>query len=203
MSKWKLFVTLGVIAGVVAVVAVLKWSLFFRSRQPAPVIAGRMAGDLSAPVKIVEFADFQCPPCAQASEILDRLFREPNKRYSLEFRYFPLAMHRHGFRAALVAQCALEQGKFWDMHDVLFRSQEDWGSLENPDDYFLGLARSLGMDDLSLMKCVARPVARAVVEQDIVQAKNMGVKATPTFFINGEMVVGLPELEKALKELKL
>ncbi len=204
MFRSKFFVTLWVILGMLVLVSALKWKAALSVPAPRPALVGRVTGDPKAPVKIVGFTDFQCPACSQAAEVIHAFFTNEhasNGRAFLELRYFPLESHRHARRAAIVAQCALEQGKFWPMHNVLFRSQKSWEGMDDPDVYFLSLARGLGMDDVALMKCMAQPLARAVLDQDIDQGKRMGVKATPTFFINGKMVVGVLELQKALKEL--
>jgi protein-disulfide isomerase len=193
-------VTLAVIAGVVVLVMAFKLVSSSSMKASQASSSGRMTGDPKARVKIVEFTDFQCPACAKASEAVNVLLNKPDAGVSLELKYFPLDMHRNARRAAVLAQCSSEQGKFWPMHHVLFRSQNSWGVMDDPDDYFLSLARSLGLDDAALMKCMAQPLAKTVIDQDIDEGKRRGVKATPTFFVNGKMAVGLSAFEKVLKE---
>ncbi|MBF0330709.1 MAG: thioredoxin domain-containing protein [Candidatus Omnitrophica bacterium] len=199
MSKLKILVTIVILAGMVVSVVVLKKVAFSARNTSQPAPAGRITGDPKAKVKIVEFTDFQCPACAKAAEIMHS-FEGRDARVSLELKYFPLDMHRNARRAALAAQCASEQGKFWAMHNVLFRSQKSWADMDDPDRYFLDLARGLGMGEVDLMKCMAQPLAKAIVEQDVNEGKRLGVKATPTFYVNEKMIVGVPAFEKALKE---
>jgi protein-disulfide isomerase len=118
----------------------------------------------------------------------------------VELKYFPLAMHKHARRAAVVAQCALLQGKFWSMQDTLFRTQEVWSIVEDPADYFLSLARGIGLDDKLMMRCMSDKATEAVIDADVAEGKLLGVAATPTFFVNGKMAVGGPNFQAALKE---
>ncbi|MEI6438099.1 MAG: DsbA family protein [Candidatus Omnitrophota bacterium] len=163
---------------------------------------GRVKGDPAAPVKIVEYTDFQCPACAAANTVLEDLFKKHEGKISLEHKHFPLPRHAHSLRASIFAECAVEQGKFWPMHDVLFKSQKSWEGMISVDAYFSELAVSLGLDGTRLAACVNSPAADGKVTRDKIAGQTLEVNATPTFFINGKRVVGgkfmAEEVEKLL-----
>ena len=97
---------------------------------------------------LVEYADHQCPGCKSFHTILQSLEKVPNigKKITLVFRHFPLSMHKNAVPAARAAEAAGNQGKFWEMSDLLFKNQESWGALGNPTDYFVKLAQQLKLD---------------------------------------------------------
>ncbi len=190
---WGVLVGLGVIAAVMAARAVTRPVL-----TEHVAAEGRTLGPAGAPVKIIEFTDFQCPACAQASILLHEEVRRARGRILLELKYFPLPMHQHARRAAVIAACALDQGKFWPMEQLLFKSQKSWVGMDNPDDYFLSLARGLGLDDVKMMRCMSDHAVAARIEEDVAQGHARGVAATPTFFINGKMAVGTKNLQQVL-----
>ncbi len=199
LSKWK--ITLVVVAGMIVVVlGVRAWRKPAALPEKKPVVSGRSFGVPGARVKIVEFTDFQCPACAAASRVVHKAMQENGSKLFLELKYFPLAMHKNSRKAALAAECAREQGRFWAMHDLLFRDQGIWAILDAPEDNFLSLARSVGIDDQKMMRCFSSVAAEKTVTEDQVEGKKFGVGATPTFFVNGKMVVGAANFEKVLKE---
>ena len=165
-----------------------------------PVLSGRSFGSPGANIKIVEFTDFQCPACANAARVVHKAMQENGAKVFLELKYFPLPMHKNSRKAAVAAECAREQGRFWAMQDLLFRDQKIWGLLDAPDDNFLSLARSVGADDQKMMRCVSSAAVEKTVTDDQQEGKKLGVAATPTFFVNGKMVVGAVNFERALKE---
>lgn len=159
--------------------------------QPSAIqilIDGRPSlGPADAPVTIVEFTDYQCPYCAlHFRENIPRLLDE----YQDQVRYvvvnFPLtSIHPGADQAAQAAECAASQGKFWEYHDALFQNQ---GSQYN--EGLKGMARQVGMDGDAFDSCLDSGAQSQRVLQDFQEGRNSGVRATPTFFINGRMVVG-------------
>lgn len=164
----------------------------------------RSIGSLSAPVKIIEFSDFQCPACREGSFVLKRyLKRHPGQIY-LEQRYFPVgAIHRHAYRSAYFAECAAQQGVFWEFYELLFKRQSEWDELsgEDADEMFLQMAFSLKLDVDRLQVCVDSSKTHSVILEDKVNGEKFGAKATPTYFINGSMVVGTDSLERMLAKV--
>lgn len=170
------------------------------AQAPAAALPAMAKGNPRAEVRIVEYIDYQCMACQKASKHIRGLMdRHPGKIY-LEVRFFPLSMHRHGFASAVLAQCAAEQGKFWELHERLFETQLWWGGLDDPASAFLGFGRTLGLDITRLEACIASETAKAKVEAGRAEAQALGVRSTPTFLVNGKMVVGIFELPKALAE---
>jgi protein-disulfide isomerase len=146
-------------------------------------IAGRdhIQGPIDAPVALVEYGDYQCPYCGEAHPIVKTVQERLAGRLCFVFRNFPLAnMHPYAEHAAEAAEAAAAQGRFWEMHDVLFENQN---ALE--DDDLEQYAESLGLDAKRLMKEVADGSHAARVREDFRGGVRNGVNGTPTFFING------------------
>jgi protein-disulfide isomerase len=143
-------------------------------------------GPAEAPVTIVEFADFECPFCASVGPTLKRLLEVYPQEVRLVFKHNPLPIHPRAQLAHRAAAAAGEQGKFWEMHDLLFRSQEKLGREDLKEH-----ARSLGLDLAAFESGLDAPESAAAVEADQVLAGRLGVGGgVPSFFINGRFVAG-------------
>jgi protein-disulfide isomerase len=190
-----------VVLGCVAAVLLFKGL----SRAVPPVVASdawhRVKGSRSAGVKIIEYSDYQCPACATASKMIDEAIKEHPDEVSLEHRHFPLPMHPNAFRAAVFAECAGVQDKFWAFHDTLFRTQASWVKMANVDLYFKDLAMGLGVDGVMLQACVGSDAIKNKIQADVAVGKTKGIESTPTFFIGDKRVVGSTNLARELKEL--
>ena len=145
-------------------------------------------GNPDAPVTLEEFGDFQCPPCGKFSEFVEELLKEYNSRLRLVFRNFPLSGHEHAREAALAAEAAGLQGKFWEMHDTLYREQDTWSKAPNVRELFESYAGTIGLDVAQFKKDMDGDKARERVDSDRALADFLGVKATPTLFINNRPV---------------
>ena len=150
--------------------------------------SAHIRGNPDAPVTLEEFGDFQCPPCGKFSEFVEELLKEYNSRLRLVFRNFPLSGHEHAREAALAAEAAGLQGKFWEMHDTLYREQETWTKAPNVRELFESYAGTIGLDVDRFKKDVDGDKARERVDSDRALADFLGVKATPTLFINNRPV---------------
>ena len=138
-------------------------------------------GSIDAPVTLVEYADFECPFCGRWFPELQRVLQDLGPRVRFVFRHFPISeQHPHAESAAEVAEAAAAQGKFWEMHDLLFRRQAalDAGHL-------LAYVGELGLDAVRVERELERQVYRARVRDDIESGLRSGVSGTPMFFING------------------
>jgi len=152
-------------------------------------------GPDSAPVTIVEFSDFQCPYCRQSQDTLKRLMAAYEGKVKLVFRDFPLRnIHPQAQKAAEAAQCAAEQQKFWPYHDKLFAA----ASLQ-PDE-LKKFAQELGLKLEQFTACLDSNKHAAAIDADIQAGRNVGVNATPTFFVNGYLLSGAATYER-FKEL--
>ncbi len=138
-------------------------------------------GSRDAPVTLVQYADFECPFCGRAFPELKTVLHDLERRVRFVFRHFPvIEEHPHAESAAEVAEAAGAQGKFWEMHDLLFRRQT---ALD--EDHLLAYARELGLDAERVASELERQVHRARVLEDIQSGLRSGVSGTPMFFING------------------
>jgi protein-disulfide isomerase len=197
----KVTLTVVLVAGMFVAVLTAKAVLMVRaSAVKKPVASGKTFGVAGARVQIEEFTDFQCPACAKAAMVLHEEMKKEGAKIFVELKYFPLAMHKHARPAAVAAQCAISQGKFWAMQDMLFRTQEVWSLAADPTDHFLSLARGIGLDEVKMMRCISDKAIASKIDEDVAEGKRLGVSATPTFFINGKMAVGSSNFQAALKE---
>jgi formate-nitrite transporter family protein len=138
-------------------------------------------GSSDAPVTLLEYADFECPFCGRWFPELQRVLQDLGPRVRFVFRHFPISEHHpHAESAAEVAEAAGAQGKFWEMHDLLFRRQ---AALD--DGHLLAYVRELGLDAVRVERELEQQVHRARVRDDIESGLRSGVSGTPMFFING------------------
>jgi protein-disulfide isomerase len=159
----------------------------------------RAKGSPQAPVTVVELSDFQCPWCRRFTletlPFLEREYITPGK-VRFVFVNFPLTeIHRNAAAAHETAMCAARQGKFWPMHDLLFRKQEEWGPLDQPGPSLIGYADSIGADREALSRCLETGATRADVAADARSAFRTGANSTPTFLIEGGMLPGAHGIE--------
>ena len=197
MSKWQSTV----IIVLVLVGLIVGTKIFLAPKKTeTSVQETRAKGNPQARVKIVEFIDFQCPACAYGVNYLKTFFdKHPNDIY-LQVRYFPLTnMHHHAMISALYSECAARQGKFWDLNDLMMPQQSQWAQLISPEPVFKAMAAQVGMNIEQLNVCLASDEARKVINDEKSLGQSIGIGSTPTYFINGKMVVGTKSLEDALK----
>lgn len=163
------------------------------SQQRDDLQPARTKGAATAPVTMYIMSDFQCPFCAQfARETFPVLEREyvATGKVRMVFVNFPLPMHPNAGPAAELAMCAARQGKFWQMHDLLFRNQDHWKGLREPGTYFLGLADSAGVDRDQVTQCLQAAATRELVRSDAEGSYRSGATSTPTFYIERGLLVG-------------
>lgn len=146
-------------------------------------------GETNAPVTIEEFGDYQCPPCGALHPELKRIESEYGARLRIIFRNYPLTkIHEHALEAAHAAEAADMQGRFWAMHDLLYENQPMWSKVFNSRPIFINYARSLGLDVDRFTRDMDGPKADARVTADMKRGDSIGVKATPTVFVNNREV---------------
>ena len=144
----------------------------------------RVLGPLDAPVRVIEFADYECPYCQKSFPDMQRLKADLGDKIVLVFKDFPLPMHARAEKAAEAARCASKQGKFWEFHDELFHSKElDVDQLK-------AQAAALKLDSAEFDKCLDSGQQAAAVEQDRKEGMRLGLNGTPSFFINGRFLSG-------------
>jgi protein-disulfide isomerase len=157
------------------------------STLPKVESEGYVMGSPTAPIEVVEFGDFECPTCARFAELVEPDVREQLvKTGKIRFRFidFPLPMHGNTWQASRCAACADEQGKFWEMHDKLFATQDQWNaqSTDNPDKKFRELAAGItGLDTKQFAECLKSRRMQAKIQAHEAIAVARKVNSTPTF----------------------
>jgi len=141
-------------------------------------------GNPEAPVTLEEFGDFQCPPCGQFAAFAEGLLKEYDSKLRVVFRNFPLPGHEHAREAALAAEAAGFQGKFWEMHDTLYKEQSTWSKAPNTRELFESYASTLGLNMDEFKKDMDGDKAKERVDSDHALGDSLGIKVTPTLFIN-------------------
>jgi protein-disulfide isomerase len=158
--------------------------------NPTLPVAGHdhIQGPIDAPFALVEYGDYQCPYCGQAYPMVKAIQERLGDKLCFAFRNFPLAtMHPHAEHAAEAAEAAAEQGRFWEMHDILFENQN---ALDDED--IEQYAESLGLDSEKLIGEVLSGAHALRVKEDFRSGARNGVNGTPTFFVNGVRYDGAP-----------
>jgi len=148
-------------------------------------------GPADAPITIVQFAEFQCPYCALAMDTVDQLMATYENKIRMVFRDFPLSFHDRALPAAVAANCAGAQGKYWEMHELLMANQR---ALTDSD--LESYAGQVGLNLSQWETCLVDPAQAQEVEADLEDGLSVGVSATPTFFVNGIQVSGAVPLEQ-------
>jgi protein-disulfide isomerase len=146
-------------------------------------------GDPKAKNVFIEYADYQCPGCASYSPILKPISTD-FKDTVFVFRYFPLVqIHKNATEAAVAAESAGAQGKYWEMHDILFAKQGEWENLNAPLETFAAYAKSVGVENIDQFKNdVTSKKFVPAVQNGYNQAMGLNLPGTPSFFFNGNML---------------
>ena len=151
-------------------------------------IAGSpITGGEKASVTVVEFSDFQCPFCSRGADTVTEIKKKYGNKVKIAFKHFPLPMHREARPASEASMCINEQSadKFWKYHDLVFKNQDklDPASLEK-------YAKDVGANVEKFKECFAAGKYKDAVQKDLDYGEKIGVKSTPTFFVNGQLVAG-------------
>ena len=166
------------------------------AQQKPPVAQGvpgaepaHVLGPADAPVKLEEFGDFECPPCAMFHPILKQMHEEFGDKLQITFREFPLVpTHQHALAAASAAEAAGLQGKFWQMHELIYEHQNEWKKEFNVRPIFEGYAKRIGIDVERYKRDMNGDLVAQRIFADGKRGHSLGVKGTPTVFINGREV---------------
>lgn len=144
----------------------------------------------SAKVTIVEFSDYQCPACKSANPTIKQILNDYPGKVNFVYRHFPLAQHKNAIPAALAAEAAGQQGKYWEMHDKIFDGQDTWGESDNAPDIFAGYAKDLGLDMEKYNRDRSDNKFRDKINRDYQDGITLGVNSTPTFFMGSQKLPG-------------
>lgn len=161
----------------------------------------RVLGNKDAKVTLVEYSDFQCPACGAYYPIVKQLNLELAGRIQFVYRHFPLRQtHANANLAALSAEAAGKQNKFWEMHDMIFENQNKWSGEKNAKDLFVEYAQKLNLDIEKFKIDLDSDEVQEKVTNDYQSGIRLGVNATPTFFLNGTKLQN-PASYEAFKKL--
>jgi protein-disulfide isomerase len=186
------------IIGAVAVITAGGGTMLLRAKQravPTPTASSspavqdaaesrHMRGPAEAPVTLEEFADFQCPPCGNFSPVIKKLEEDYAPRLRVVFHHFPLENHKHARAAAAAAEAAGLQGRFWEMHDLLYQNRPVWSRAPDVRPVFSAYAGIVGLDVPRFLEDSESEAVKARVEADRNYGKSRGVVNTPTIFVN-------------------
>jgi protein-disulfide isomerase len=198
-ARRRVFRRVGLYGGILALIVLSGWGMAkFVTSDPLnvkSVLTDAVAetdwasGSPAARHILVEYSDFQCPACALYHPIVKQLMLDYGDRLRLVYRHFPLfEIHKNARAAAYAAEAAGRQGKFWEMHDMLFERQKEWESAGDPTDMFRGYARDLGLDANRLVADMGNSEVRNNVERGYQSGLRSGVNSTPTFFLDGKQI---------------
>ncbi len=164
-----------------------------------------MKGEGSSGVVLIEYGDFQCSACYQYEPIVKQLFEQYQKQIKFQFRHFPIvSSHPNAFSAARAAEAAAKQGKFWEMHDLLYDTQDPtgktgWVASSNPLSIFEGFAEQLGMNVAQFKTNFASEEVNDFINADIAAGKDIAVSGTPTFVLDGKKIENPSSYEEFVK----
>ncbi|MCM8774806.1 MAG: DsbA family protein [Candidatus Omnitrophica bacterium] len=165
------------------------------ANEPRELSNSRGYGPYDAPVQIVEYSDFQCPACKRAQALVEKILEDYPGKIRLNYRHFPLEGHRWSSLAHQAAECAHQAGKFWEYQKRVYGDQAAWSVSISPSDLFFQYAKDLNLDMDAFKTCMVDPEVRRRIMDDKSKGQRLQVKATPTFFINNQRIVGQVELE--------
>jgi protein-disulfide isomerase len=169
---------------------------------PAITSADWTKGDAGAPIRLVEYSDFQCPSCAMVDPLIKEALKGEESRVFFVYRHFPLSqIHANAQYAAQAAEAAGRQGKFWEVHDLLFEKQDEWGESENAQEMIKNYVITTGINMEQWAVDVNDQEIIKKIENDAQGALRAGVDGTPTFFMNGKAIGRTPTSVNAWKEL--
>ncbi len=145
-------------------------------------------GNRSAKVILTEYSDFQCPACGQYFPVVKQLMGEFDKDVAMVYRHFPLPMHPHSKTMAIAAEAAGKQGKFWEMHDLIFTNQSKWTDKSDVKSTITDFAKQLKLNTAQFEKDMASDELKNKIDNTSVEAEQIGLYYTPSFFLNGKLI---------------
>jgi protein-disulfide isomerase len=163
---------------------------------------GHIRGSAAAAVTVVEYGDYECPPCGTYEPIVTKVLQEFAGKVKLEFHHFPLTtIHPNALLAATAAEAAADQGRYWEMHDILFASRSKWSKAADAEMQFIAMASQIGLDSTAFAKSLRSPETQQRVRDDMARGRDLQVEATPTFFLNGQKVQSAPSTFEEFADL--
>ncbi len=176
------------------------------SKNSTSTLTEHVEGKGKSGLKIVEYGDYQCPYCGQAYPAVKQAVSSLYDQIYFQFRNYPLTqLHQNAFAAARAAEAAGMQGKFWEMHDALYQSQDQWSSQSDPSSSFIALAQQIGLNVSKFKTDYASEQVNNLINADMAEGNKLKIQGTPAFFIDGKSVTlpyqnGAAAVEKVIKQ---
>ena len=198
--------TQGKFLGSVGAIIVLLFGYYFYAMSSNPTAGepveitlsqtDHVRGAKDGKLTLIEFGDFQCPACGAYEPIVRQVLADNKAVLKFSFRHFPLTqIHRNALLAAKASEAASQQGKFWEMHDILYDKQDEWSKGLNARDYFLTYATTLGLNTVNFTQDMESKAVEEKILAEYKEGVTLGIQGTPTFFINGKMIESPRNLE--------
>lgn len=197
----KIKLTILIVCLAVGLVAGIRYLAWNNAKVLDPAVF-RQTGDPQSPIKIVEYIDLQCPACANGSQQLQTIIEQNPNKIFLEVRFFPLGVHVHSMAATKFTLCAGKQGKFWPYLHLILKRQQVWSELNDPQPALLEAIKDIQLNPDTVLACTNEDELRVKILEEKDAGTTLGIKSTPTYFINGKMVVGVsPMLDEVYQLL--
>ncbi len=185
-------------------IEIFGFRFFETTHSPAevePIVLGDVPsiGDATAPIRIIEVGCFTCPYTKAAEPLVQEVLQKYGEQAFFSFKYFPLPGHPYSFEAAQSAECAREQGKFWEYKEKLFEHQESCTQSPNKEELFSNfylIAGQIGLEQEQFRQCVENGKYNSVVQSHKQQSIDAGIYGTPTFYVNGKVLVAPKTIEE-------
>lgn len=207
-SNFKKYLVFGFIVLAVVFVGykIYKWAV-----TPTPTVTGSaveakdddwVKGNKEAKLTLIEYSDFECPACRSYAPAIKRLSEENKDNLKVVYRHYPLPQHKNARNASYASEAAGKQGKFWEMHDLLFEKQDEWSKDSDIRARFETYAESLGINKDQFITDYESQEVKDAVSADVSLANMLRVNSTPTFFLNGQKLNarGFVDMQKAIDD---
>ena len=145
-------------------------------------------GNKESKITLIEYSDFQCPACVSYYPIIKQVIDSYGDKLVFAYRHFPLSQHKNAELAAITAEAAGRQGKFWEMHDAIFNNQKEWSENSNAKELFIKYAGDISLNIEQLKSDMTSEELKNKVKSDLNSGISAGVNSTPTFFLNGKKI---------------
>ena len=164
--------------------------------------SNHVEGENKAGVVLIEYGDYQCPACKAYYPVVKQVVEKHKANIKFQFKNLPLVqIHKHAFEGARAAEAAAKQGKFWEMHDLLYENQDTWTAPTDPVSVLESFAGRLGLNVAQFKTDYASSAVNDVINADYQEATKIGANSTPTFVLNGKKLEQNPNSADAFEKL--
>lgn len=161
-----------------------------------------VTGKTDSKVVLIEYGDFECPACSAYFPIVTQIKNDYKDKIAFQFRHFPLVqIHQNAMASARAAEAAGKQGKFWEMHDLLYGQQDAWAKSSNATAIFEDYATQLGINVDQFKTDSASSAVLDTINADVREGQKLNVTGTPTFVLNGQVITETPQTYEAFAKI--